>query len=42
MKTEDTNTINGAYFEHDMDEVKILPGNTQDDSDEEMAQQFGY
>lgn len=38
----DTNTIKSEYFEHDMDEVKILPKSVEDDSDEEMAQELGY
>lgn len=39
----DTNHIRSEYYENDMDEVKILPGNVEeDDSDEEMAEHFGY
>lgn len=38
----DTNTIHTEYYEHDYDEVKIMPKNSQDDSSEEMAEKFGY
>lgn len=39
---KDVNIIHEQYFDKDFDEVKILPVNTSDDSDEEMAQQLGY
>ena len=37
----DTNNIRTEYFEHDYDDVKILP-KSNDDSDSEMAEKFGY